>query len=49
MEHKTQSEILNETIDRLLQADAAYKEFVKTTRSYQLAVEGLNVNTERER
>jgi hypothetical protein len=36
---------LTETIERLLQAEADYKEFVKQTRSMQLAKEGAREAT----
>jgi len=36
------SETLSEALDRLAKSIADYKAFVKTTRSYQLAIEGLS-------
>jgi hypothetical protein len=35
------NDTITETIERLLKADADYAEFVRTTRSHQLAVEGV--------
>jgi hypothetical protein len=35
------NDTLTETLDRLAQAVTDYKEFVRTTRSYQLAIEGV--------
>jgi hypothetical protein len=39
--HNRMNESLTETIERLLAAVADYEKFVRTTRSYQLAIEGL--------
>jgi hypothetical protein len=35
------NDTLTETLDRLMQAVADYNQFVRTTRSYQLAIEGV--------
>jgi hypothetical protein len=35
------NDTLTETLERLSQAVADYKAFVRTTRSYQLAIEGV--------
>jgi hypothetical protein len=38
---------LTEALDRLEQAVLSYKKFVRTTRSYQLAIEGVRSYTQR--
>lgn len=35
------NESLEQVIERLLQTDADYQAFVRTTKSYQLAIEGV--------
>jgi hypothetical protein len=35
------NDITSELINKLLASDAAYKAFVKTTKSYQLAAQGV--------
>jgi hypothetical protein len=41
------NDTLTEALDRLEQAAADYKAFVRTTRSYKLAIEGVRSYTQR--
>jgi len=40
-EARFMNESLEQVIERLLQTDADYQAFVRTTKSYQLAIEGV--------
>jgi hypothetical protein len=41
------NDTLTETLDRMEQAVADYNRFVRTTRSYQLAIEGVREEEKR--